>query len=87
MNTVCIPNIDIEVWTYKSEFRQGILLRSLTQPEIIRQIPLELTDIYYYLTNDESVRMERVEYNTDAGRNVMNVDYIEDFESFSCHNM
>ena len=47
MNTVSIPNIDVKVWTRKSEFPQENFLRSLTQPEITRQRPFKLADIYY----------------------------------------
>ena len=49
MNTVSIPNLEAKVWTQKSEFPQGTFLRYLTQPEITRQRPFELTDIYYDL--------------------------------------
>ena len=31
--------------------------------------------------------MERVEYNTSVGENVLNVDDIEDFADFSGYNM
>ena len=53
MNPVAITNIDVKVWTRKSELPQGSLLLSLTQPKTTIQIPVELTDIEYDLTNDE----------------------------------
>ena len=40
---------ETKVWTRKSELTQGNFLGSLTQPEIIRQGPFELTDIVYDL--------------------------------------
>ena len=44
---VAIPNTDIRVWTRKSELPQKSFLRSLTQPNITRQRPFELTYIDY----------------------------------------
>ena len=44
---VAIPNIDVKVWTRKSDLPQVNLLRSLTQPKITRQRPFELTDLEY----------------------------------------
>ena len=79
---IVTTNIDIKVWTRKSEFTQGNFLRSLTQPEIIRQRAFELTDIDYYQIKYEIVRMECVDNNTSIGRNVMNVDDIEDLANF-----
>ena len=79
MNTVPIKDIDVKVWTRKSDLTQGNLLHSLTQPGITRQRPFKLTEIKYYPIKYEIARMERVDYNTYFGRNVMNVDDIEDF--------
>ena len=79
MNTITIPNLDVKVWTRKSELPQGNFLRSLTQPKISRQIPFKLIEIEYDLIKDKIARMECVEYNTAAGINVMDVDDIEDF--------
>ena len=42
MKKVSIPNLEVKVWTCKSDFPQGNVLRSLTQTEITRQIPFEL---------------------------------------------
>ena len=39
-------------------------------------------DIDHYHIKYEIARMKRVEYNTDSGRNVMNVYDIEDFSKF-----
>ena len=78
-NTVDITNIDIKVWTRKSELPQGNHLSSLTQSEITRQRPFELTNIHYDQIKDEIESMECVDYNTYFGINVTNVDYIEDF--------
>ena len=39
INTVAIPNLDVNVWAHKSELTQGGFLRYLTQTEITRQIP------------------------------------------------
>ena len=44
---VAIPNIDVKVWTRKSDLPQVNLLRFLTQPKITRQRPFELTDLEY----------------------------------------
>ena len=74
--TVAIPNLDINVWTPKSELSQVNFLRSLLQPENIRQKLFELIDIEYNQVKYEIARMELVEYNTGVGRNVMNVDVI-----------
>ena len=75
---------ETKVWTRKSELTQGNFLGSLTQPEIIRQGPFELTDIVYDLIKQEIARMGCVEYNTAVRRNVMNFDGIEDFEILQC---
>ena len=40
-----------------------------------------LTDIEYDIINDKIASIGHVEYNTAIGRNVMNVDDIEDFEN------
>ena len=61
MNTVSIPNLDIEVWTRKRDSTQGNFLCSLTQTQITRQRPFKLTDIDYDLIKDEIARVERVE--------------------------
>ena len=37
MNTVAIPNLDVKVWTRKSEFPQENFLFSVTQNKITRQ--------------------------------------------------
>ena len=71
----------IKFWTRKSELPQGNFLRSLTQPENTIQIPFKLMDIEYDQIKVEVERMERVDYNTDIGRNVMNIDDIEDFSN------
>ena len=34
MNTVAIQNIDVKVWTLKSELPKGNFVHYLTQPEI-----------------------------------------------------
>ena len=47
MNTANIPNLDVKVWTQKSDFPQGNSLRSLTPSKITRQRPLKLIDIEY----------------------------------------
>ena len=47
MNKVAIPSLDVKVWTWKSDFPQGIFLCSLSQPKITRQRPFELTEIKY----------------------------------------
>ena len=47
MSTVSIPNIDINIFTRKSELPPGNFLDYLTQPEIKRQKPFKLTDIEY----------------------------------------
>ena len=57
IRTVAIPNIDINVWTQKSDFPQGNLLRSLTQPDITRQITFKLMASKYDLIKDEITRM------------------------------
>ena len=53
MNTVYIPNIDVKVWTHRSEFPQDNFLGSLTQTKISIQRPFELTDIDYDQIKDE----------------------------------
>ena len=50
---VSIPNIDIKVWTRKSELLLGNYLHYLTQPESTRQKPIELTGIEYDQIKDE----------------------------------
>ena len=60
---------------------QGNFSRSLIPPKITRQRLLKLTDIEYNLIKYEIESMERVDYNNSVGRNVMNVDDIEDFEN------
>ena len=82
MSRVAIPNLEVKVWTRKSELPQGDFLSYLTQPENTRQLPFELTDIGHYQIKDEIKKMEYVEYNTDIGINVKNVDNIEDFANF-----
>ena len=79
---VSIINLDVKVWTQKSELPEGIVLSSLTQPKITGQRPFELTYIEYDLINNEILIMKCVEYSTGVGRNVMNVDDIEDFANF-----
>ena len=81
MNTVAISNIEVKVWTQKSELPQGSFLRSLIQPKITRQIHVELTDIDYDLIKDEILRMECVYYNNASGINIINVNDIEDFQN------
>ena len=76
INTFDIPNIDVKVWTSKSDFPQGSFLRSSTQPEIKRQRPFELTDIEYDIIKYEIERVRHAEYNTYIGRNFINVDDI-----------
>ena len=82
MRTVAVPNINIKVWSRKNELPLWNYLRSLTQPKITRQRPFELTDIEYDIVKYQIASMERVEYNTSTGRNVMNVDDIEEFVGF-----
>ena len=72
----------IHVWTRKSELPLGNFLRSLTQPEITRQRPFKLTDIKFDWIKCEISSIERVYYNNVIGKNVMNVDDIEDFAIF-----
>ena len=80
MNTVDIKIFTLRFVPIKVSFHKVInFLRSLTKPEITRQRHFELIDIEYYWIKDESARIERVESNTSIGRNVMNVDDIEDF--------
>ena len=45
IKTFAITNVDVKVWTRKSEFPQGNLLCVLTQPEIIRQRIFNVIDI------------------------------------------
>ena len=61
---------------------QEDLLHYLTQPKVTRQGNFKLADIEYDIIKDKIASMECVEYNTFFGRNVMNVDDIEDFEFF-----
>ena len=79
LSTVAITNIDIKVWTRKIELPQGNLLRYSTKTEITRQRLFKLTYFKYDQIRDEITRMEHVYYNKSTGRNVMNVDDIEDF--------
>ena len=79
---VSIINLDVKVWTQKSELPERNFLGSLTQPKITRLRPVKLTDIEYDLINNEILMMKCVEYSTGVGRNVMNVDDIEDFANF-----
>ena len=81
INILDFPNIDVEVWTQESEFQQGNFLRYLTQPKITRQRPFELTYIDYDRIKNEISGVEYVEYNNSVGRNITNVDYIEDFSN------
>ena len=60
---------------------QGNFLRSLTPPKITRQRAFKLTDNEYDKIKDGIVRMEYVECNTAIGRNIVNVDDIEDFSN------
>ena len=76
MRKVDIKNIDIKVWTWKNDFQLWNHLRSLTQPEIKRKIPVKLIGIEYDRAKYEIESMEVVEYNTSTERNVMNVDDI-----------
>ena len=73
-NTVAIPNPNVKLCTWKSEFPCY-----LTQPKITKQTPFGVTDTEYDLIKDEITRMECVEYNTSFGINMMNVDDIEKF--------
>ena len=57
------------------------LLPSLTPSWITRQIPFEITDLEYDISRDKIASMECFEYNTAIGRNVMNVDDIEEFKN------
>ena len=63
----------------KNELLQGNYPNSLTQPKITKQRPFELTGIEYNQIKDKILRMECVAYNTDIGRNIMNVGDIEEF--------
>ena len=63
----------------KSEFPQGNFLRSLTQPEITRQRPFELTNIEYDQIKDEISRVWHVDCNPEIRINVMTFDDIEEF--------
>ena len=47
MRTVDIPNIDIKVWNWKSEFPQGNYMFYLTHSVINRKITFKLMDIEY----------------------------------------
>ena len=80
MNTVAIQNLDVNVWTQKSDLTLWNFPCSLTQPKITTRIPFGHTEIEYDIIKDYNKRMECVEYNTYFGRNVLNVDDIEDFE-------
>ena len=52
MNTVSIPNIDVKVWTLKSEWMQGNFLRSSTKPEITGQRTFKITYSKYDIIKD-----------------------------------
>ena len=56
MNTVAITNLEVKVWTRKSELPQGNFLHSLTPPKITRLRPFELTDTEYDIIRDENER-------------------------------
>ena len=56
INTVAIPDLNIKVSTWKSEFPQGTFLHSLTPTKITRQRPFELIYIEYDLMKDELQR-------------------------------
>ena len=79
MSKVSIPNFDVKVWTRKIGLPQCNFLYSLTQPEIKILGPFELIDIEYDWIKCEIARMERVEYNTSIGVNVMTFGEIVDF--------
>ena len=81
ISTVNIPNLDFKVWARKSELLQVNFLRYLTKTEITSQRPFKLKYIYYDQFKDEIERMERVNYNTSIGRNVINFDDKEDVEN------
>ena len=49
INAVAIQNLDVNVWTWKTESPHRNFLRYVTQLETIRQRPFELTNIEYYL--------------------------------------
>ena len=87
INTVYIPNIYVNVRTWKIQLPQGNFLPSLTQPKITRQRPFKITDIEYGLINYLVTKMECAEYKTSVGRNIINVDYMEDFAIFQCYNV
>ena len=80
MRTADIPNLYVKVWTQKSELPQENFLCSITQPNISRQGPFELTDIEYDTIEDEISGMEIFEYNNSVVINVMKFDDIEDFK-------
>ena len=61
MNAVAVPNLEVKVWTHKTELPQGNFLRSLIQPKITSQRTFELTEIEYDLIKYEIARLERVE--------------------------
>ena len=76
MRKDAIINIDIKIWTWKTELPQGNLLCSLTQAGITIQRPFKLTDIDYDQIRDEIARMECVYNNNAIVRSVMNFDNI-----------
>ena len=80
MRKVDITNIDVIVCT-KKIVPQGKYLCFFTQPEITRQINLELTNIDYYRIKYEITRIYHVDYNTAIGRNVLNEYDKEEFSS------
>ena len=82
MITVDTSNLDGKGWTQKNELPTGKYPLYLTQSAITRQINFKLTDIVYDWIKDKISRIERGEYNTTIGRNVMNKDYMVDFLHF-----
>ena len=79
MRESAITKIDFKVWNRKIDQSQRNFLHYLTQPEITRERPFELTDIECDRIKDEIESTESVEYHTALGINVRNVDDIEDF--------
>ena len=72
MITVAIPNLNVNVWTQTRYLAQGNYLRSLMQAAITVQRPFELNNIAYDQIKDEISWMERANYNTAIGHNVIN---------------
>ena len=79
MQKVSIKNIDFKVCTHKNDLPQSNYIHSLTQTAITRQIPFKLMDIEYARIKDEIEDMERIQYNTAIGINIINEYDIEDF--------